>query len=79
MQHFKVLQDTRGQYYLWTEKFSSLNELVDYYTVNSISKQSSIRLLSEQPVSGRRNSGWDFIPCTCTVNNTEDITDNVKS
>ncbi|XP_017337572.1 GRB2-related adapter protein 2b isoform X2 [Ictalurus punctatus] len=48
VQHFKVLQDTRGQYYLWTEKFSSLNELVDYYTVNSISKQSSIRLLSEQ-------------------------------
>lgn len=49
VQHFKVLQDTRGQYYLWTEKFSSLNELVDYYTLNSISKQSSIRLLSEQP------------------------------
>ncbi|XP_058258000.1 GRB2-related adapter protein 2b isoform X2 [Hemibagrus wyckioides] len=48
VQHFKVLQDNRGQYFLWAEKFSSLNELVTYYTYNSISKQTSIRLLSEQ-------------------------------
>ncbi|KAM9482132.1 GRB2-related adapter protein 2b isoform 1-T2 [Clarias gariepinus] len=48
VQHFKVLQDTRGQYYLWAEKFSSLNDLVAYYTVNSISKQSCVRLLSDQ-------------------------------
>ncbi|KAF5905061.1 GRB2-related adapter protein 2-like, partial [Clarias magur] len=48
VQHFKVLQDTRGQYYLWAEKFGSLNDLVEYYTVNSISKQSFVRLLSEQ-------------------------------
>ncbi|XP_047669837.1 GRB2-related adapter protein 2b isoform X4 [Tachysurus fulvidraco] len=48
VQHFKVLQDNKGQYFLWDEKFRSLNELVRYYTVNSVSKQSSIRLLSEQ-------------------------------
>ncbi|XP_076871829.1 GRB2-related adapter protein 2b [Brachyhypopomus gauderio] len=48
VQHFKVMRDSRGQYFLWTEKFSSLNKLVDYYTMNSISKQSCIRLLPEQ-------------------------------
>ncbi|XP_026789437.1 GRB2-related adapter protein 2b isoform X2 [Pangasianodon hypophthalmus] len=48
VQHFKVLQDTTGQYFLWTEKFSSLNKLVDYYTFNSISKHSIICLLREQ-------------------------------
>ncbi|KAK2857521.1 hypothetical protein Q7C36_005440 [Tachysurus vachellii] len=48
VQHFKVLQDNKGQYFLWDEKFSSLNELVKYYTVNSVSKHSSIRLFSEQ-------------------------------
>ncbi|TSK62649.1 Growth factor receptor-bound protein 2-B [Bagarius yarrelli] len=47
VQHFKVLQNENGMYFLWSEKFSSLNELVNYYTLNSISKQCSIRLLSD--------------------------------
>uniref|UniRef100_A0A4W5KMJ2 Osteoclast-stimulating factor 1 n=1 Tax=Hucho hucho TaxID=62062 RepID=A0A4W5KMJ2_9TELE len=45
VQHFKVMADSRGQYYLWTEKFSSFNELVDYYKNNSVSKHSRIYLL----------------------------------
>ncbi|KAK9540914.1 hypothetical protein VZT92_003332 [Zoarces viviparus] len=44
VQHFKVLRDGRGQYYLWFEKFPSLNKLVEYYKKNSISKQSQIFL-----------------------------------
>uniref|UniRef100_UPI003AABD53E growth factor receptor-bound protein 2-like n=1 Tax=Centroberyx gerrardi TaxID=166262 RepID=UPI003AABD53E len=44
VQHFKVLRDSRGQYYLWAEKFPSLNQLVEYYKGNSISKQSQIFL-----------------------------------
>ncbi|XP_036960801.1 GRB2-related adaptor protein 2-like isoform X1 [Acanthopagrus latus] len=44
VQHFKVLRDSRGQYYLWTEKFPSLNQLVEHYKTNSISKQSQIFL-----------------------------------
>uniref|UniRef100_W5LE72 Osteoclast-stimulating factor 1 n=1 Tax=Astyanax mexicanus TaxID=7994 RepID=W5LE72_ASTMX len=51
VQHFKVLQDKKGQYFLWDMKFTSLNKLVDYYTHNSISKQSCVRLFTEQPVS----------------------------
>ncbi|XP_059353764.1 GRB2-related adapter protein 2-like [Carassius carassius] len=48
VQHFKVMRDRRGQYYLWNETFSSLNRLVEYYTQNSISKQSRVFLLTEQ-------------------------------
>ncbi|XP_036425923.1 GRB2-related adapter protein 2b isoform X2 [Colossoma macropomum] len=48
VQHFKVLRDPKGQYFLWNEKFTSLNKLVDYYALNSISKQSCVRLLVEQ-------------------------------
>ncbi|KAM6942405.1 GRB2-related adapter protein 2b [Lycodopsis pacificus] len=44
VQHFKVLRDGRGQYYLWFEKFPSLNQLVEYYKNNSISKRSQIFL-----------------------------------
>ncbi|XP_066521263.1 GRB2-related adapter protein 2b [Hoplias malabaricus] len=48
VQHFKVLRDARGQYYLWDVKFPSVNKLVDFYTVNSISKQSCVRLVTAQ-------------------------------
>uniref|UniRef100_A0A667WUH7 Osteoclast-stimulating factor 1 n=1 Tax=Myripristis murdjan TaxID=586833 RepID=A0A667WUH7_9TELE len=44
VQHFRVMRDSRGQYYLWTEKFPSLNQLVSYYKRNSISRQSQIFL-----------------------------------
>lgn len=44
MQHFKVMRDSKGNYYLWTEKFHSLNKLVDYYKTTSISRQKQIFL-----------------------------------
>ncbi|XP_054460943.1 GRB2-related adapter protein 2b [Anoplopoma fimbria] len=44
VKHFKVLRDSRGQYYIWTEKFPSLNQLVEYYKHNSISKETKIFL-----------------------------------
>ncbi|KAG7460114.1 hypothetical protein MATL_G00217790 [Megalops atlanticus] len=44
VQHFKVMKDNRGQYYLWTEKFTSLDKMVDYYKTTSISRQRQILL-----------------------------------
>ncbi|KAK0132424.1 Growth factor receptor-bound protein 2 [Merluccius polli] len=44
VQHFKVIKDNKGNYFLWSEKFSSFNQLVDYYKTNSISKQRLIVL-----------------------------------
>ncbi|CAF89440.1 unnamed protein product, partial [Tetraodon nigroviridis] len=44
VQHFKVMRDSRGQYFLWSEKFTSLNKLVDFYRTSSISKTREIYL-----------------------------------
>uniref|UniRef100_A0A8C6EPI8 Adapter protein GRID n=1 Tax=Marmota marmota marmota TaxID=9994 RepID=A0A8C6EPI8_MARMA len=57
VQHFKVMRDNKGNYFLWTEKFPSLNKLVDYYRTTSISKQKQIflrdRTREDQESSGR--------------------------
>ncbi|KAG7272100.1 hypothetical protein CRUP_008280 [Coryphaenoides rupestris] len=44
VQHFKVIKDHKGHYFLWEVKFTSFNKLVDYYKTNSISKQRHIFL-----------------------------------
>uniref|UniRef100_A0A3Q0S527 Osteoclast-stimulating factor 1 n=1 Tax=Amphilophus citrinellus TaxID=61819 RepID=A0A3Q0S527_AMPCI len=46
VQHFRVMRDNKSQYFLWQEKFTSLNKLVEFYKANSISKN--------------RTSSWDF-------------------
>ncbi|XP_072127710.1 GRB2-related adapter protein 2-like [Mobula birostris] len=48
VQHFKVLRDGKGHYYLWSEKFESLNKLVEYYKVSSISKTTQICLKDDK-------------------------------
>uniref|UniRef100_A0A3P8TUT7 Osteoclast-stimulating factor 1 n=1 Tax=Amphiprion percula TaxID=161767 RepID=A0A3P8TUT7_AMPPE len=44
VQHFKVMRDNKGQYFLWSEKFTSLNKLVEFYKKTSISKTREIYL-----------------------------------
>lgn len=44
VQHFKVLKDPEGKFFLWTDKFESLNKLVEYYKTSSISKHTQIFL-----------------------------------
>ncbi|XP_068434974.1 GRB2-related adapter protein 2a [Clinocottus analis] len=44
VQHFKVMKDNKGQYFLWSEKFTSLNRLVEFYKSTSISKTREIFL-----------------------------------
>ena len=44
VQHFKVLRDNKGQYFLWSEKFTSLDKLVEFYKNTSISKTREIYL-----------------------------------
>uniref|UniRef100_I3JTH9 GRB2 related adaptor protein 2a n=1 Tax=Oreochromis niloticus TaxID=8128 RepID=I3JTH9_ORENI len=44
MMHYRLLRDKRGHYFLWREKFTSLNKLVDFYKTNSISKSRIIYL-----------------------------------
>lgn len=47
VQHFKVMRDKSGHYSLWTEKFKSLNKLVDYYKNVSVSRQNHVLLQEE--------------------------------
>ncbi|KAM8930532.1 GRB2-related adapter protein 2 [Pelodytes ibericus] len=47
VQHFKVMRDPRGNYFLWKEKFKSLNQMVEYYKTTSISRQLQIYLHEE--------------------------------
>ncbi|KAL4658090.1 GRB2-related adapter protein 2 [Arapaima gigas] len=47
VQHFKVMKDNKGHYYLWAEKFTSLNKLVEFYKTSSISKQRQIFLTDD--------------------------------
>ncbi|GFO01440.1 growth factor receptor-bound protein 2 [Plakobranchus ocellatus] len=43
-QHFKVLRDGAGKYFLWVVKFNSLNQLVDYHRTSSVSRTETIYL-----------------------------------
>lgn len=60
VQHFKVLRDGAGKYFLWVVKFNSLNELVDYHRSTSVSRNQQIFLrdIEQVPqVSLRREVG----------------------
>ncbi|XP_035493306.2 GRB2-related adapter protein 2b [Scophthalmus maximus] len=56
VQHFKVLRDREGQYYLWSEKFPSLNQLVKYYKTKSVAKKTLIFLQETKWRRGRSDS-----------------------
>lgn len=44
VQHYKVLRDNEGRYFIWVRKFFSLNALIDYHRTVSISKTQHILL-----------------------------------
>ncbi|XP_030840496.1 protein enhancer of sevenless 2B [Strongylocentrotus purpuratus] len=44
VQHFKILTDLAGKYFLWVVKFTSINDLVDYHKDNSVSRTQEIVL-----------------------------------
>uniref|UniRef100_A0A3B4GBD3 Osteoclast-stimulating factor 1 n=1 Tax=Pundamilia nyererei TaxID=303518 RepID=A0A3B4GBD3_9CICH len=62
VQHFRVMRDSRGQYYLWSEKFPSLNQLVEYYKKKSISKQSLLLLKETQKEVRERGDSNKLLP-----------------
>ncbi|XP_061837478.1 GRB2-related adapter protein 2-like [Nerophis lumbriciformis] len=54
VQHFKVTRDRQGHYFLWSEMFTSLNKLVDFYKTTSISKTSQIYLHDTRTLSAQK-------------------------
>ncbi|XP_067123974.1 growth factor receptor-bound protein 2-like isoform X1 [Centruroides vittatus] len=49
IQHFKVLRDIQGKFFLWVIKFNSLNELVEYHRSASVSRSQDIKLIDMDP------------------------------
>ncbi|XP_039631530.1 GRB2-related adapter protein-like isoform X1 [Polypterus senegalus] len=49
VQHFKILQDGKGHYFLWEEKFVSINKLIDFYRNTTIAREKNIFLRNRQP------------------------------
>lgn len=62
VQHFKVLRDNSGKFFLWVVKFNSLNELVDYHRSASVSRSQDIKLKDMQPEEYLVQAIYDFTP-----------------
>ncbi|KAK3552836.1 hypothetical protein QTP86_022526 [Hemibagrus guttatus] len=67
VQHFKVLRDGAGKYFLWVVKFNSLNELVDYHRSTSVSRNQQIFLRDIEQVSQVSQQEPTFPSLTCTT------------
>ena len=44
VQHYKILKDGTGKFFIWVTKFSSINELIDYHRQQSVSRTQTILL-----------------------------------
>ncbi|VDD90992.1 unnamed protein product [Enterobius vermicularis] len=56
VQHFKVLRDHNGKYFLWVVKFNSLNELINYHRSASVSRTHTILLQNMDSAATQQNS-----------------------
>ena len=59
VQHFKVLKDGAGKYFLWVVKFNSLDQLVDYHRTSAVSRTPSIYL---RDTVTKVQAAFDFDP-----------------
>ncbi|ESO84765.1 hypothetical protein LOTGIDRAFT_196407 [Lottia gigantea] len=62
VQHFKVLRDGAGHYYLWVVKFDSINQLIDYHRQSSVSRTQNIILKDMVSPSTSVQAAYDFEP-----------------
>ncbi|KHN82166.1 Sex muscle abnormal protein 5 [Toxocara canis] len=66
VQHFKVLRDNNGKYFLWVVKFNSLNELINYHRSASVSRSHTILLQNMDSATTQQTTlvqaMFDFTP-----------------
>ncbi|CAL8089358.1 unnamed protein product [Orchesella dallaii] len=60
VQHFKVLRDAAGKFFLWVVRFNSLNELVEYHRTSSVSRSQDVKLRDLLPEYVK--ALYDFTP-----------------
>lgn len=58
VQHFKILRDGMGKYFLWTVKFDSINELIDHHRTTSVNRGQTVLL--RDMVSSTQNENATF-------------------
>lgn len=63
VQHFKVLKDRDGYYFVWEEVFPSLNQLVEFYKTNSIAKERTVFLKDTEHTQKVRRNLLKFLNC----------------
>lgn len=56
VEHYRILRDQSGKYFLWVVKFESLNQLINYHKQNTISRTSHILLKESSPTQGYNQS-----------------------
>lgn len=61
MQHFKVLRDAQGKFFLWVVKFNSLNELVEYHRTASVSRSQDVKLRDMVPEEVRTDTSYSLL------------------
>ena len=57
-----MLRDAQGKFSLWVVKFKSLNELVEYHHMASVSRSQDIKLKETVPKEFLVQAMYDFIP-----------------
>ncbi|XP_030760624.1 protein enhancer of sevenless 2B [Sitophilus oryzae] len=62
VQHFKVLRDAQGKFFLWVVKFNSLNELVEYHRTSSVSRSQDVKLRDMVVEEYLVQALYDFTP-----------------
>lgn len=64
VQHFKVLRDQNGKFFLWCQKFDSLNALIEHHRTESVSRHSLIVLkdMNESSNQFLVKALYDFVP-----------------
>ncbi|XP_048758281.1 growth factor receptor-bound protein 2-like isoform X2 [Ostrea edulis] len=63
VQHFKVLRDGEGKYYLWVEKYNSVNELIEYHKTSSVVRGQNVKLI-EYGKKKKASALYEFKPET---------------
>jgi len=61
VQHFKVLRDGAGKYFLWVVKFNSLNQLTEYHRAASVSRSQTIYLKDMENLHQVGRALYDFV------------------
>ncbi|XP_041363090.1 growth factor receptor-bound protein 2-like [Gigantopelta aegis] len=66
VQHFKILRDAQGKYFLWTVKFDSIHKLIEYHRHNNVTRdQSTIIFLRDMGTGAPAQGGDSLFKARC--------------